>query len=131
MEKEPATTELTMSAHGNLPQAIEAGKGDEAYAMAHSLVSDKGNNAETKRSKGWKVIKVRGNNALLQKEKIDVASRDSYIVTCALNYQNYEGMVLYDNGANESISFSVSSQAPQEIKDKLLQIAMEYFDNLE
>lgn len=76
------------------------------------------------------IIEKKGNNALIEKECDDVESRDSYILICALNYQYYEGMTLYDNGPNESVKFSVSSHAPQEVKNKLLQVAKAYFDSL-
>lgn len=77
-----------------------------------------------------KILERKGNNALLEKENTDVESRDTYILICALNYQEYLGMHLYNNGVKESVKFSVSSQAPQEVKDELLQIARKYFNSL-
>lgn len=76
------------------------------------------------------IIEKKGNNALIEKECDDVESRDSYILICALNYQYYEGMILYDNGPNESVKFTVSSHAPQEVKNILLQVAKAHFDSL-
>lgn len=77
-----------------------------------------------------RVIERKGNNVLLESEDTDVKSRDKYILTCALNFQDYKGMFLFDNGAGESVDFSVSSHAPQEVKDELLQIAKKYFNSI-
>lgn len=39
-------------------------------------------------------------------------------------------MHLYDNRSTESVEFSVSMQAPQEVKNELLQTARKYFDSI-
>ena len=72
-----------------------------------------------------RILERKGNNALIESEDTQI---NTYNLTCALNYQNYKGMILYDNGKNESVRFSVSSHAPQEVKDELLQIARKYFE---
>ena len=74
-----------------------------------------------------KVLERKGNHALLESEDTQI---NTYNLTCALNYQNYMGMILYDNGKNESVQFSISGHAPQEVKDELLQIARKYFDSI-
>jgi len=75
------------------------------------------------------VLERKGNNALLEIEN-DVKNFESYTLVCALNFQFYKDIVLYDNKPNESVVFSVSSQAPKEAKDELLQIARKYFNSL-
>lgn len=77
-----------------------------------------------------KVLERKGNNALLESEDCDNSCSNRYVLTCALNFQNYMGMYLFDNGANESVRFSVSMQAPKEVKDELLQIARKYFNSI-
>lgn len=77
-----------------------------------------------------RILERKGNNALLESEDCDISCRDKYVLTCALNFQDYMGMYLFDNGARESVRFSVSMQAPQEVKDELLQIARKYFNSI-
>ena len=77
-----------------------------------------------------KILEQNGNIALLEKENTDIESRDTYVLICALNYQCDGGLHLYDNGAKESLKFQVRSQAPQEVKEELLQIARKYFDSI-
>lgn len=77
-----------------------------------------------------KILEQNGNIALLEKENTDIESRDTYVLICALNYQCDGGLHLYDNGAKESVKFQVSSQAPQEVKEELLQIARRYFNSI-
>ena len=74
-----------------------------------------------------RIVERKGSNALLESED---AKMNDYILTCALNFQEYKGMNLFDNGRRESVQFSVSNHAPQEIKDELLQIARRYFDSI-
>lgn len=71
-----------------------------------------------------KILERKGKNALLESED---SHSNQYILTCALNFQIYLGMYLFDSKATESVEFSVSMQAPQEVKDELLQIARKYF----
>ena len=77
-----------------------------------------------------RILEIKGKNALLESEDCDISCANKYILTCALNFQNYMGMYLFDNGAKESVRFSVSMQAPQEVKDELLQIARKYFESI-
>ena len=71
-----------------------------------------------------RILERKGNNALIESED---SHSNQYILTCALNFQIYLGMYLFDNKVTESIEFSVSMHAPQEVKDELLQIARKYF----
>lgn len=77
-----------------------------------------------------RVLEQKGKNALIEQENCDISCIGEYMIVCALNYKNYMGMHLYDNGLKESVRFSVSMQAPQEVKDELLQIAKKYFDSI-
>lgn len=73
-----------------------------------------------------KVLEKKGKNALVVKDDCDISCRDEYLVECLINYQNYMGMILYD----EKIIFKVSTEVPQEVKDELLQIARKYFNSI-
>ena len=85
---------------------------------------------EGKKDMNTRILERKGNNALLESEDCDISCTNEYMLTCALNFQIYMGMYLFDNGAKESVRFSVSSHAPQEVKDELLQIARKYFESI-
>lgn len=72
------------------------------------------------------MLEKKGNNALFEKENLDVISRNTYLVTIAINHQKYLGMDLYD----ETIEFTVSSKVPKKVKEELLEIARKYFESI-